>query len=149
SAQVGADAERRSRPARLELGDERLGRRRGAEVMDRDVVAGVVQRRRDHGADALRGAGHECPARLAVAAPIRFRHACASLLAGWASKGTLSRAARGLAACQSPLVTLQHEPDFPVPDAAALAASAALAERIRAAIEAAGGWIDFARYMEL
>ncbi len=44
---------------------------------------------------------------------------------------------------------MQHEPDFPVPDAAALAASAALAERIRAAIEAAGGWIDFARYMEL
>jgi len=39
--------------------------------------------------------------------------------------------------------------DWPVPDAAALAVSAALVEHIRAEIAAAGGWIDFARYMEL
>lgn len=45
--------------------------------------------------------------------------------------------------------TVQHDADLPVPEPAALAASAALAERIREAIAAAGGWIDFARYMEL
>jgi SAM-dependent MidA family methyltransferase len=39
--------------------------------------------------------------------------------------------------------------DLPQPSAAALAVSAALAARIRSEIEHAGGWIDFARYMEL
>jgi SAM-dependent MidA family methyltransferase len=40
-------------------------------------------------------------------------------------------------------------PDLPPPSAAALETSAALSHEIRAAIERAGGWIDFARYMEL
>jgi SAM-dependent MidA family methyltransferase len=39
--------------------------------------------------------------------------------------------------------------DWPAPDAVACAVSAALVERIRAEIAAAGGWLDFARYMEL
>lgn len=39
--------------------------------------------------------------------------------------------------------------DWPAPDAAARGVSAALVERIRAEIATAGGWIDFARYMEL
>lgn len=39
--------------------------------------------------------------------------------------------------------------DWPAPDAHARAVSAALVERIRAEIDAAGGWLDFARYMEL
>lgn len=38
---------------------------------------------------------------------------------------------------------------LPEPTPAALDASRALAARIRAEIDAAGGWIDFARYMEL
>lgn len=38
---------------------------------------------------------------------------------------------------------------LPPPSAAALAVSRALGARIRAEIAAAGGWIDFARYMEL
>lgn len=39
--------------------------------------------------------------------------------------------------------------DWPAPDATARAVSTALAELIRAEIAAAGGWIGFARYMEL
>lgn len=39
--------------------------------------------------------------------------------------------------------------DWPAPDAAARALSEELLERIKIEIEAAGGWIDFARYMEL
>jgi SAM-dependent MidA family methyltransferase len=39
--------------------------------------------------------------------------------------------------------------DFPTPAADALRTSATLAAEIRAAIERAGGWLDFARYMEL
>jgi len=39
--------------------------------------------------------------------------------------------------------------ELPAPSAAALAQSAALAAEIRAAIDGAGGWLDFARYMEL
>lgn len=39
--------------------------------------------------------------------------------------------------------------DLPAPDDAALAASAALSERIRAAIRGNGGWIGFAQYMAL
>jgi SAM-dependent MidA family methyltransferase len=39
--------------------------------------------------------------------------------------------------------------DFPEPSAAALEVSAALTREIHAAIERAGGWLDFARYMEL
>ncbi len=39
--------------------------------------------------------------------------------------------------------------DFPEPSAAALEVSAALAREIHAEIERAGGWLDFARYMEL
>ncbi|MFP5506076.1 MAG: class I SAM-dependent methyltransferase [Gammaproteobacteria bacterium] len=39
--------------------------------------------------------------------------------------------------------------DWPTPDATARAVSEALAGRIRAGIDAAGGWLDFARYMEL
>jgi SAM-dependent MidA family methyltransferase len=38
---------------------------------------------------------------------------------------------------------------LPAPSAAALAVSAALTARIRDEIAAAGGWLDFARYMEL
>src|SRR5690606_29233955 len=45
--------------------------------------------------------------------------------------------------------TVQHDADLPVPEPAALEASAELAARIRERIGAAGGWIDFARYMEL
>ncbi|MDB5807829.1 MAG: hypothetical protein JWN73_5151 [Betaproteobacteria bacterium] len=44
---------------------------------------------------------------------------------------------------------MQAPSSLPEPDAAALAHSAALAARIRAEISAAGGWIPFARYMEL
>jgi SAM-dependent MidA family methyltransferase len=39
--------------------------------------------------------------------------------------------------------------DFPEPSAAALEVSAELARAIHAAVERAGGWLDFARYMEL
>lgn len=39
--------------------------------------------------------------------------------------------------------------ELPTPSAAALAHSAALATEIGAAIDAAGGWLDYARYMEL
>jgi SAM-dependent MidA family methyltransferase len=39
--------------------------------------------------------------------------------------------------------------DLPPPDPAALEASAELTRAIRAEIRAAGGWLDFARYMEL
>jgi SAM-dependent MidA family methyltransferase len=39
--------------------------------------------------------------------------------------------------------------ELPAPSDAALAVSAALAAAIRAEIDAAGGWLDFARYMEL
>jgi len=39
--------------------------------------------------------------------------------------------------------------DFPPPSAAALEVSAALSHEIRGEIARAGGWIDFARYMEL
>ncbi|MBI5041074.1 MAG: SAM-dependent methyltransferase, partial [Gammaproteobacteria bacterium] len=39
--------------------------------------------------------------------------------------------------------------DWPAPDPAARALSVQLLEHIRAAIAAAGGWIDFAQYMEL
>lgn len=39
--------------------------------------------------------------------------------------------------------------DFPAPAADALRASEALAAEIRAAIESAGGWLDFERYMHL
>lgn len=42
-----------------------------------------------------------------------------------------------------------HPHELPVPDAAALAASATVAARIRDAIDAAGGWIGFDRYMDL
>lgn len=38
--------------------------------------------------------------------------------------------------------------DWPAPDAAARAVSAALVDRMRADIAAAGGWIDYAGYME-
>jgi SAM-dependent MidA family methyltransferase len=38
---------------------------------------------------------------------------------------------------------------LPAPSADALAVSAALTERIRAAVAEAGGWLEFARYMEL
>jgi SAM-dependent MidA family methyltransferase len=38
---------------------------------------------------------------------------------------------------------------FPPPDAAALAVSAALVERIEAAIDAGGGWLDFERFMQM
>ncbi|CAB3761970.1 class I SAM-dependent methyltransferase [Paraburkholderia solisilvae] len=42
-----------------------------------------------------------------------------------------------------------HQPDsLPAPDAAALAQSAALVERIRADLDAAGGWLPFDRYMD-
>ena len=44
---------------------------------------------------------------------------------------------------------MQHPAKLPEPDADARAASAALTARIRADIAAAGGWISFARYMEL
>jgi len=40
-------------------------------------------------------------------------------------------------------------PHLPAPDAAALAHSDRVVRRIRAEIEASGGWISFARYMEL
>jgi SAM-dependent MidA family methyltransferase len=39
--------------------------------------------------------------------------------------------------------------ELPVPSGEALRQSAALVERIRTEIERAGGWLDFARYMEL
>jgi SAM-dependent MidA family methyltransferase len=39
--------------------------------------------------------------------------------------------------------------DLPTPDGTALAASAALCERMRAELRANGGWMSFARYMEL
>jgi SAM-dependent MidA family methyltransferase len=39
--------------------------------------------------------------------------------------------------------------DFPAPAAHALRTSEALAAEIRAAIDSAGGWLDFARYMDL
>ena len=39
--------------------------------------------------------------------------------------------------------------DLPPPSAAALEVSAELTRVIRAEIRAAGGWLDFARYMEL
>src|SRR5688572_4658295 len=39
--------------------------------------------------------------------------------------------------------------EWPVPSDDALQLSAALAAHIRSEIELAGGWIDFARYMEL
>jgi SAM-dependent MidA family methyltransferase len=38
---------------------------------------------------------------------------------------------------------------FPVPDAASLAISEALVEKIREAIEAAGGWLAFERFMQM
>ena len=38
---------------------------------------------------------------------------------------------------------------LPAPDADGLAYSAALTQRIAAEIDAAGGWIGFARFMEL
>jgi SAM-dependent MidA family methyltransferase len=38
---------------------------------------------------------------------------------------------------------------FPVPDAAGLAVSEALVEKIRAAIDAGGGWLSFERYMQM
>lgn len=44
---------------------------------------------------------------------------------------------------------LQRSADLPPPDADARAASAALTALMRAQIGAAGGWISFARYMEL
>src|SRR5688500_120005 len=43
----------------------------------------------------------------------------------------------------------EPRPDLPVPSEEARAVSAALEEHIRTALEAAGGWISFARYMEL
>ena len=39
--------------------------------------------------------------------------------------------------------------NLPVPDAAALALSQRLVERVAAAIRASGGWISFAQYMEM
>ena len=42
-----------------------------------------------------------------------------------------------------------HMSELPQPSADALAQSARLLERIEAEIAAAGGWISFARYMEL
>ncbi|HJR69150.1 MAG TPA: class I SAM-dependent methyltransferase, partial [Gammaproteobacteria bacterium] len=39
--------------------------------------------------------------------------------------------------------------ELPAPSDAAVEASAALAAAIRAEIDDAGGWLDFARYMEL
>ena len=39
--------------------------------------------------------------------------------------------------------------DLPPPSPAALELSAELARMIRAEIRSAGGWLDFARYMEL
>jgi SAM-dependent MidA family methyltransferase len=44
---------------------------------------------------------------------------------------------------------LQRDANLPAPDADACAASAALTTQIRTEIGAAGGWIPFARYMEL
>jgi SAM-dependent MidA family methyltransferase len=42
-----------------------------------------------------------------------------------------------------------NTPPFPVPDAAALAVSEALLERIRSAIDDAGGWLGFERFMQM
>src|ERR1700761_2784288 len=45
--------------------------------------------------------------------------------------------------------TNAHQSDsLPAPHAAALAQSAALVERIRADLDAAGGWLPFDRYMD-
>jgi SAM-dependent MidA family methyltransferase len=44
---------------------------------------------------------------------------------------------------------MSASPDLPQPSAAALEVSADLARAIRAEIARAGGWLDFARYMEL
>jgi SAM-dependent MidA family methyltransferase len=48
-----------------------------------------------------------------------------------------------------PTPPLPPSPGLPPPDAEALAHSRRLLEHIRAEIEAAGGWVSFARYMEL
>ena len=45
----------------------------GAVVVDRDVGAGVVQRARDHGADAFRGTRHERPAAVECGLSYRVR----------------------------------------------------------------------------
>jgi SAM-dependent MidA family methyltransferase len=44
---------------------------------------------------------------------------------------------------------MSASPDFPEPSAAALEVSSALSREIHDAIARAGGWLDFARYMEL
>src|SRR5688572_22609460 len=48
-----------------------------------------------------------------------------------------------------PLMAPLHPSALPSPAPAALAVSAALERHIQAVIEASGGWISFARYMEL
>ena len=48
-----------------------------------------------------------------------------------------------------PFRTHERFARFPEPSAAALEVSAALSREIRAEIARAGGWLDFARYMEL
>ena len=136
------DGERRIRAARgsssAASASASLGR---AVVVDRDVGAGLVQRARDDGADAFRGARDERPAAVEsglscgtghrslqtsvfLCARLHYRHAHDS----FDDESARSCPSRATTRCSS---------------------SAALVAEIRREIERAGGWIDFARYMEL
>jgi SAM-dependent MidA family methyltransferase len=46
-------------------------------------------------------------------------------------------------------MTLPRDPSLPQPDASALAHSAALVRRVQRALQDAGGWLDFADYLDL
>ena len=108
--------------------------------MNRDVRARGVQRARDHGADPLRGARDERPA--AVEIQWAFN-------AGHAAPKSCGRNVRLHYRPQDPGRAMAAPLDLPAPSPAALAVSAELTRVIRAEIRSAGGWLDFARYMEL
>src|SRR6185503_18064361 len=138
-AHVGADRERRLRATAIQLGGQLLGFGCRAVVVDRDVRAGRVQRARDDGANALRRTRHERGAPVEAHLSFRTRHP------------SLQRRRT------SPRLHYRDSHDFeamsranlPVPSDEASQQSAALIAKIRDEIERAGGWIDFAHYMQL
>src|SRR5215831_1112184 len=137
-----APATRRRRPGRaggieaaLQLGG--LGLRR--VVVEDQVRAGAVQTPRDRGADALRCAGDQYD----LAAEARLAHSLASRTSG--SPGFRC----GFYSMRAPFLPSPRTMSLPEPSTEARAHSDRVAAHIRADIERAGGWIPFARYMEL
>src|SRR5688572_9417465 len=136
---VGADRECRLRSRAIETGRELIRLTGGAVVMDRDVRTRRVQGARNDGADALRCAGDERPSTLEARLSCGTGHLRSNPRSP-ASKVTLS---------SSHDFSTMSRAELPVPSDDARGLSAALTAKIRDEIERAGGWIDFARYMEL